>query len=407
MNPDEGKPFEGIRVLDLTHVLAGPFSTFQLACLGADVIKIESPHTPDMTRIEGVDAEQNAKQYGSYFYSQNAGKRGITLDLKTDTGRDVLWRLIQDADVLVQNYAGNSLDKLGFSYEAVAKANPDIIYCKISGFGATGPKADHPAYDVVIQAFSGLMAANGEANANPVRVGPPMVDYGSGAQAAFAISAALFQRLQTGRGQYIDVSMLDAALMMMSAQVVDTSITNESPSPHGNAHPSLAGYATYDTADGQLMIGAWTNKQISSLFKALGKPERAKEILNTEREHIGLQRDADSKLISEILMEKSADEWEALLNHAHIPAARVRTLDETLIEEQLRHRGVLQGVSGDDQQPDSPCPAVLPVTAFTYAHGSPGIKSAPPKLGEHTREVLLEAGYSESELKQILVDNSA
>jgi len=153
------RPFEGIRVLDLTHVLAGPFSTYQLACLGADVIKIESLISPDMMRIEGVDAAQNSNDYGSNFQSQNAGKRGITINLKSPQGCDVLWRLIEGADVLVQNYAGDALDDLGFGYDAVAEVNPKLIYCSISGFGRTGPKADHPAYDVVIQAFSGIMAA--------------------------------------------------------------------------------------------------------------------------------------------------------------------------------------------------------------------------------------------------------
>lgn len=317
------KPFEGIRVLDLTHVLAGPFSTFQLATLGADVIKIESRESPDMTRIEGVDQKQNEALYGSYFQSQNAGKRGITLNLKTDVGKQVLTRLIESADVLVQNYAGNALDKLGFGYEATLAINPKIIYCKISGYGNTGPKAGHPAYDVVIQAFSGLMAANGEKDSEPVRVGPPMVDYGTGAQAAFAISAALFQRQNTGKGQYIDVSMLDAALMMMSALVVDTVITDNPPLPHGNTHPSNSGYATYATADGKIMLGAWTNKQLASLMSALGEEDRAAEIKSIPRHLIGKTFRQDVELISNKLKEKSAAEWEQILNDKHIPAARV------------------------------------------------------------------------------------
>ena len=299
------KPFEGIRVLDLTHVLAGPFSTFQLATLGADVIKIESPDAPDMTRIEGVNSEHNKALYGSYFQSQNAGKRGITLNLKTDAGCAALNRLIETADVLVQNYAGNALEKLGFGYDAAAEINPKLIYCKISGFGNTGPKADHPAYDVVIQAYSGLMTANGAADSEPVRVGPPMVDYGTGAQAAFAISAALYQRQQTGTGQYIDVSMLDSALMMMSALVVDTVITDTRPLPHGNAHPAYCGYAAYDTADGQIMLGAFTNKQLASLLRALGENTRAEEVAATPRDKLAANYKQDSNLIAEKLKQKS------------------------------------------------------------------------------------------------------
>jgi len=391
------KPFEGIRVLDLTHVLAGPFATFQLATLGADVVKIESRDAPDMTRIEGVDQKQNDALYGSYFQSQNAGKRGITLNLKTEAGKELLTTLIKTADVLVQNYAGNALDKLGFGYKAATEINPKLIYCKISGFGNTGPKSEHPAYDVVIQAFSGLMAANGESNSDPVRVGPPMVDYGTGAQAAFAISAALFQRQQAGIGQYIDVSMLDAALMMMSAPVVDTVITGQSPEPHGNSHPAYSSYATYDTADGKIMLGAWTNKQFASLMTVLGETQRAEEIATIPRHQIPETHQQDVDLISKRLKSRTATEWEQLLNNHHIPAARVRRLDETLQEEQLQARNILQSMDNTIEG----CPEKLPVSAFSYKHGSPSITSAPPRLGEHTREVLLEAGYSKDQIDQM------
>lgn len=393
----ETQPFNGVRILDLTHVLAGPFSTFQLACLGADVIKVESPNNPDMTRSEGVDVDQNRNGYGSYFYSQNAGKRAVCINLKSEEGKEILWRLIATADVLVQNYAGNALEQLGFGYEAVAKANPSLIYCKISGFGSTGPKADHPAYDVVIQAYSGLMAANGEANSEPVRVGPPMVDYGTGAQAAFAISAALYQRQQTGHGQFIDVSMLDAALMLMSALVVDTSITNTAPQAHGNAHPNYAGYNTYPTASGSLMIGAWTNKQFAALMTVLGHHDRAHAITETPRENIGNTRDADAELIACSLLEKTADEWEEILNQAHVPAARVRTLNETLQEEQLTFRGVMQTVPNTH----SACPGKLPVTAFTYHHGTPSIASAPATLGQHTNQILEEVDFGADDIEQM------
>lgn len=379
------KPFEGVRVLDLTHVLAGPFSTYQLACLGADVIKIEAPDNPDMTRIEGVDVEFTRQHYGSYFQAQNAGKRAITLDLKTPMGADALWRLIDTADVLVQNYAGDSLEKLGFGYPSVAKRNSRLIYCSITGFGRTGAKASHAAYDVVIQSYSGLMKANGNP---PVRVGPPMVDYGTGAQAAFAISAALYQREQTQTGQYIDVSMADAAMMLMSASVVDTLITGNAPQPHGNTHPGYAGYATFNTAEGLLMVGAWTNKQLAALLTVLGEKTRADAVLQTDRQTITAEQSTDSALIAGHLLTRSAEEWEQRLNDAHVPAARVRSLDEAVQEAQIAERGVFQ--SPPESRPG--CPPRFPVTAFSYQHGTPTIDRAPPYVGEHTDEILTEIG---------------
>ncbi len=392
------KPFEGIRVLDLTHVLAGPFCTFQLAALGADVIKIEGPDNPDMTREESVVPELVEAQYGTYFLAQNAGKRAITLNLKSEEGQAVMCRLIESADVLVQNYAGDVLEKLGFGYDKASAINPKLIYCSLTGFGRTGPKANHPAYDVVIQAFSGLMAANGSGEAGPTRVGPPMVDYGTGAQAALAISAALFQRQKSGVGQRIDVSMLDAALMLMSASVTDTIVTGNPPQAHGNIHPKYAGYRTYDTSEGLLMVGAWTNRQLSNLMNALGEKQIAGEILQTKRSDIALSLDRHTRLIEKHLATATADEWEIVLNEAHVPAARVRTVDEALDHEQIASRHVLQ------PNPDirlKGVPAKLPVAAFSYQHGSPSIDRAPPTLGEHTNEVLTGIGYSAEEISRL------
>lgn len=389
------RPFEGIRVLDLTHVLAGPFSTYQLAVLGADVIKIEAPDNPDMTRNEGVVPTLNEDNYGTYFLSQNAGKRAITLNLKTEQGKAIMRRLIQGADVLVQNFAGDALENLGFGYDAASAINPTLIYCSLTGYGRTGPKANHPAYDVVIQAFSGLMSANGTRETRPVRVGQPMVDYGSGAQAALAISAALYQRTITGKGQRIDVAMLDAALMMMSGGIVDTNASGVSPVPHGNTHPTYAGYSAYDTREGMLMIGAWTNRQLSRLFAVLGETGRAEDVLRTSRGNIGLTRESDERIIAGHMQKHTAEEWEAILNEARVPAARVRELSETLAHEQVASRSVLQEV---DVRTTDGAPTKLPVAAYSYAHGSPAIDRPPPVLGQHTEDILVDLGYELTEI---------
>lgn len=390
---EQMKPFEGVRVLDLTHVLAGPFCAHQLAMLGADVIKIEPPDRPDMTRIEGVIPEQNEQLYGTYFLSQNSGKRAITLDLRSDDGKEIMRKLIATADVLLQNYAGDALANLGVGYDDASAINPKLIYCSLTGFGRTGPKESHPAYDVVIQAFSGLMAGNGTADTGPIRVGPPMVDYGTGAQAALAISAALYQRDRTGTGQKIDVAMLDSALMLMSAMVTDTLVTGEAPHPHTNAHPAYAGYATFETADGLLMIGAWTNAQLARLLDVFAEHDRAQAIRDTPRSDVGNTRDEDAALIARYLREKPASDWEKILNDAHIPAARVRTLNETLTEDQLGSRTGIQNVVLPD---GTDGPDRLPVAGYSYAHGGPSIDRPPPRFSEHTQEVLAELGYDEA-----------
>ena len=385
------RPFEGIRVIDMTHVLAGPFSTFQLATLGADVIKVEPPHDPDMTRHEGVVPALNKEVRGTYFMAQNAGKRAITLNIKQAEGQDVLKKLVATADVLVENYTGGTLEKFGLGYDDLKAINPKLIYCSITGFGHTGPKRSHPAYDIVIQAFSGIMAANGTPDSTPVRVGPPMVDYGTGAQAALAISAALYQRDRTGTGQRIDVAMLDAALMLMSAFTTDTIVTGKAPPPHGNQHPDYAGYATYETADGLIMIGAWTNKQLSRLLNALGHSERAEQVKTEPRSSIGEARESDAALISTTLLSKSADEWETILNDAHVPAARVRKIEEALASEQVKSRAVIQENADPDEHGG---PTRLPVAAYKYDHGSPALSGPPPRFGEHTSDVLSELGYT-------------
>lgn len=381
------RPFEGIRVIDLTHVFAGPFCTFQLAMLGADVIKVEGPDHPDMVRIEGGDDRLNAAGMGASFQSQNAGKRAIALDLKTSRGQAVMRRLIETADVLVLNYAGGAAERMGVSPAAAQAINPKLIHCTLTGYGRTGPKANHPAYDNVIQAFSGLMAGNGTPDTGPVRIGPAVVDYGTGAQAALAVSAALFQRERTGLGQVIDVAMVDAALMLMAASVTDTVATGAPPARTGNINPSYPAYRTYDTAGGLLMVGAFTNAQHADLYEFLGETDRAAEVRAETRLDLIARLQEDSLMLQRHFLTRTADAWEEDLNAAHIPAARVRDLVEALQEPQLRSRLVMQPHSGGAESL-----AELPVAAFGYASDGPSLTRPVPLPGQHTEEILEELG---------------
>lgn len=393
-----GLPLTDIRVLDLTHVLAGPFCTYQLAVLGADVIKIEGPQTPDMMRAEGPDDQLAQAGMGIHFQSQSAGKRSLVLDLKAPEGQEILEALIVSADVLVANYTPTALSGLGLDYERLNSLNGRLVFCSITGFGQSGPKRDDPAYDNVIQAFSGLMAATGSVQSGPVKVGPPVLDYGTGAQAALAIMASLYQRTRTGCGDCIDVAMLDSALMLMTATVTDTSASGVAPQRTGNSSLVRAGYGCYATADGDLMIGAFTARQNARLWQALGVADRGAQRENASAAELRSETDSDRKLLASLLLENTAGHWEELLNKAGVPAARVRTLNETLEHPQVASRQVIQNATGVT----SPGPGLqVPVAAWSANEVKPSATGSPPAMGQHTKEILLDLGLDEETLTDL------
>lgn len=379
------RPFEGIRVIDVTHVLAGPFAAYQLAVLGADVIKVEHPDDPDQSRSAGTDKELNRRQMGTGFLTQASNKRSITLDLKTERDREILKKLVATADVFVENYRPGAFDALGLGYEVLSAINPRLIYASFSAFGQNGPRAQQTAYDHVIQATSGIMAMTGTKDVNPVKFGSPAIDYATGMTGAFALSAALFQRERTGRGQRIDMAMLDVAMILMSSHLTGYLRNGVHPKPSGNRHPHATNGA-FATKDGLVMLGASNLRQQKRLWTVLGRPDMSKKTND--------ERDADHAreiaALEEIMLTRTADEWEKFLQARHVPACRVRTMGEAVADPQIAGRGIIHrhaGATGVDGG------FGVPLAAFTFAHGGPRIDTPPPALGEHNEEILAELGY--------------
>ena len=384
------RPFEGIRIIDITHVLAGPFAAYQLGLMGADVIKVEHPDEPDQSRDSGSDNVLNHANMGTGFLTQASNKRAITLNLKTAQGREILKRLIATADVLVENYRPGAFEALGLGYEALSKVNPKLIYASFSAFGQGGPRREQTAYDHVIQSTSGIMAMTGTPQANPIKIGAPAIDYATGTMGAFALSAALFQRERTGQGQRIDMAMLDVAIILMASHVTGYLRNATHPKPSGNR----TGHATsmaYQTSDGMVMIGASNLRQQQRLWTVLEHPEMIKRT-NDERR---ADHDREEALLARIMLTRSAAEWEEYLQARHVPATRVRSMGEALADPQIASRGLLHR---HDAAPGIDGPVTVPVAAFQFAHDGPRVDRPPPMFGQHNDEVLGELGYTAEEI---------
>ena len=384
------RPFEGIRVIDVTHVLAGPFATYQLAVLGADVIKVEHPDEPDQSRANGTDKELNRRDMGTSFLTQASNKRAITLDLKTPGDRDILKKLVVTADIFVENYRPGAFEALGLGYEALSAINPRLIYASFSAFGQTGPRREQTAYDHVIQATSGIMASTGTEEVNPIKIGAPAVDYATGTMAAFALASALFQRERTGQGQHIDLAMLGVAMMMQASLMTGYFHNGTEPKPHGNKQP-FATNSAYDAKEGMVMIGASNIRQQARFWRAV---ERA-DMIKTDNEARVDDREREAAIIADIIKTKTAAEWEVYFQARHVPAARVRTMAEALADPHFTERRVFHkfdSVAGVDG------PFGVPLAAFKFAHGGPSIEHPPHEMGADTESVLRELGYAVSDI---------
>ena len=377
--PKARKPLGGVRVLDLTRVLAGPFCSMILADMGAEVIKIEEPGKGDDTRSWPTFLGGES----TYFMSVNRGKLSITLDLKKPGAQDVLRRLVKKSDVILENFRPGTMERLGFGYKALAKLNPRLIYCSISGFGESGPEASRAGYDLIVQAESGLMDITGFADGPPVKVGTSIADLVAGMSAAHGVTLALLARTQTRRGQKVEIGMLDAMAALLTYQAGIYFGSGQRPSRRGNAHPSIVPYEVFKAQDAYLTLGVANNSLWDRCCGALDRPDLAKDPrFDTVAKRVQ-QRDTLVPLLNEILGARSADEWMKRFEAAGVPAGRIKTVPEVCESDHLKARGMIVRL------PHPKAGEIRVMGVPIRLHGTPGAASVPPPLlGQHTDAVL-------------------
>jgi crotonobetainyl-CoA:carnitine CoA-transferase CaiB-like acyl-CoA transferase len=396
----------GIRVLDLSRVLAGPYCTMLLADYGAAVIKVEQPGHGDPTRQWGPpwvgrsdahDGLSAAEDFlSAYFLTANRNKRSLTLDLKTAEGQAIARRLVAQSDVVVENFLPGTLDGLALGYAALSAEQPGLILCSISGYGQTGPYRDRPGYDFMVQAEGGIMSITGPAEGEPSKVGVAIADITAGLYAATAVLAALHHRTQTGRGQHIDVALLDAQVGWLANVAQNTLATGEPPRRYGNAHANIVPYETFPTADAPIAVGIGSDAQFRRFCELAGRPDLWADARYRTNPGRVAARAALIPELRAVFAARPSAEWLALLNDNRIPAAPINDVATALNDPHVRARAMVQTA---DHPVLGPLELLGPVAKLSDTPAT--IRSAPPLLGEHTAEILGELGYSAAEIHDL------
>lgn len=389
------QPLAGVRVVDLSQVLAGPYATYLLALMGAEVLKIEKPGEGDWTRIGQGIPKLTEQRMGLSYLVQNADKKSVAVDLKTPEGIEIVKRLVATSDVFLENFKPGVAERLGLGYDALKAVNPKLAYVSISAFGQDGPMSPRPAYDHVIQGMCGIMLTTGAPGAGPTKVGSPYVDYATGMNAAMATLGAIMEVRRTGQAVRIDVAMLDTALMLMASLVTNVLSSDWKPVQTGNeAWSQSPSSGAFQTSDGVLMLAANNESQFRRLCPAIGRSD----ILSDPRWSDPEIRKSNFPALRETLIEtfknRSATEWEEILSCVQVPAGRVRGLEEILAEPQIAARGLTGAIHVEGHD----APVMVPAMGFKADGSSNAPKSPPPQLGADTEAVLRVAGFDDLDL---------